>query len=147
MSISIADNSASVTPTDAQYAASTSSVPAIGAETEESKGKKKRKNPNKSRVQLAYTTIWALEDMLDAAQEGRAQMEAIRKWIERERLDAKGRYDTARLARLGELDGMVADLALKVGAIERLASDARVGIYEPAAPKSATEGKPANGKQ
>jgi len=91
---------------------------------------KPRRNKNSSRVQLAYTTIWALEDMLDAAQRGRAKMEAMRKWIERERLDAKGRYDNARLVRLGELDGMMADLALEVGALERLAADARIGIYE-----------------
>lgn len=83
------------------------------------------------RVRLPNKTQWALRAMLDAAQKGRALMEEIRKWIKREELDAKGRYDSARLERLGELNGYVADLALHVGELERLASDARVGLYEP----------------
>lgn len=82
-------------------------------------------------ARIATRTKWALGDMLHHAQEGRAKMEEMQVWIKRERLDAKGRFDTARLERLGELSELMTDLALHVGELERLASDARVGIYEP----------------
>lgn len=117
MSIGLPYEVASSDPTDARSAPAEQTT-------------KVREYPNRSRVKLAYTTIWSLDDMLKRAKKGRAQMEAIRKWIERERLDAKGRYDGARLERLGELNGLVADLALEVGELERLAADARIGIYD-----------------
>lgn len=90
----------------------------------------KPRRAGKGRVRLPNKTQWALRDMLHAAQQGRVKMEEMRRWIKQEELDAKGRYDTARLARLGELNGIVADLALHVSALERLAADARMGIYE-----------------
>jgi len=85
---------------------------------------------------LPTTTIWGLEAILDAAKEGREIMEDMLRWIDRERIDAKGRYDSARLIRLGELAEMVAGLGLRVGKTERFAADARMGIYEgPMRPK------------
>lgn len=102
-------------------------IGAQSAPTDTTTGPKARNH--KSRVKLAYTTIWALEDILGAAQEGRTHMQNILNWVKVERLEAKGRYDVARLARLGELDGMIAQLALNVSELERLAADARIGLY------------------
>lgn len=82
-------------------------------------------------ARLATRTKWALTDMLHHAKEGREAMQEMMKWIEQERLEAKGRYDTARLARLGELSHIVAGVALHVGELERLAGDAMRGVYVP----------------
>lgn len=117
MSTYSADNQASGPPIDAKNA-------------RVSRASKPRKHSNASRVQLAYTTKWSLDDLLQTAKEGRATMEQILEWAKQEELDAKGRFDQARLVRLGRLNGMVAKLALQVARLERVASDARVGIYE-----------------
>lgn len=116
MSINVADNPVN-----------TSTFGTVLAETSDDKPPRS----GEGRVRLPNKTQWALRSILDAAQEGRAQMQEILDWIKVERLDAKGRYDTARLVRLGELDGIVAQLALNVAELERLAGDARIGIYEP----------------
>jgi hypothetical protein len=88
-----------------------------------------------TRLRLPNKTQWALDDMLRHAKEGREGMQTMLEWIERERLDAKGHYDTPRLARLGELSHIVAGVALHVGELERLASDARAGIYVESQPR------------
>lgn len=116
MSTPLTDGLARSAPTDARFAPIESQS-------------KPRQSSNKSRVKLAYTTIWALDDMLCHAKKGRAQMEQMMHWIKRETIDAKGRYDSARLERIGELSALVAELALHVGELERLAADARLGIY------------------
>lgn len=84
-----------------------------------------------SRTRISYKIGWGLDDILDASQRARSDMDSILRWIEAARLDAKGRFDTERLARLGELATLIANLALEVGEIERRASDARIGEYDP----------------
>jgi len=80
-------------------------------------------------AQLATRTKSSLDDILGEAEAGRADLRAIWMWIEYERIQAKGRYDLCRLERLGEFSQLVGSWALRVGAIERLAADARVGEY------------------
>lgn len=82
-------------------------------------------------MRLPHKTMYALRDILVAAKRSRAEMEEILRWIKRDQLEAKGRYDTERLARLGELSQMMSELALEIAKLERLAADAREGIYEP----------------
>lgn len=82
-----------------------------------------------SRTRLPYKTGWALDDILEASTRARGDMDSILRWLDAARLDAKGRFDNERLARLGELAQLIAELALEVGEIERKASDARIGEY------------------
>jgi hypothetical protein len=92
-------------------------------------GEKEKRTAEATRQRIPNKTQWSLDDMLRIAERARLEMGEIQKWIACERLDAKRKYDASRQARLGELDHLLCSLALQVAALERLASDARQGIY------------------
>jgi hypothetical protein len=89
---------------------------------------KTRKGRNKP-AKIATRTQWSLDDILKIAKATRVEMGSVVKWIEGERLLAKGHYDTQRLDRLGEMSRLVCGMALHIAELERLAADARIGVY------------------
>ena len=137
MSIALADNDVSSALVGADLA-----IPA--ALMAPAATKPARQGPG--RVRLPDKTIYSLRDLLALSIEGRADMQEILYWIDRERIDAKGRYDAARLSRLGELSHIVAHLALVVGDIERMTGDARLGLYEPSVVLQAQKESKGNGQ-
>jgi hypothetical protein len=100
----------------------------------ESDGNKTRKSHNKP-ARIATRTQWSLDDILKIAKTTRGEMASVVKWIDCERMIAKGHYDAQRLDRLGEMSRVICSMALHVAELERLAADARIGVYEPAQSK------------
>jgi hypothetical protein len=90
------------------------------------------RNPRSGRTrpaQLATRTKWALDDILTRARRCRAILRKLEQWSSHEHMQGKGRYDVACIERVSELARLACELALEVAELERLAADARVGIY------------------
>jgi hypothetical protein len=90
--------------------------------------RKTRTGRNKP-AQLATRTKWSLDEMLEGFAEGRADLEAMQRWVECERIRAKGRFDGEKLEGLGEFSRLMLRFTLRLARLERMAFDARRGEY------------------
>lgn len=117
-------------------------APASGSETP------KRKRPSRYKPRLAQTVRWAMEDSLENTMKAQKIVREMLTWIEVEKaatgLEVGGeQLGAGRLARLGNLDHLVAELLLEVlaleGHIRPVVTNARTST-EP--PESRDEGKP-----
>lgn len=100
---------------------------------------KSNKYAERTRQRIPNKTQWGLTDMMTFARKLRAEMEQTLYWIDRERIDAKGKCDRARLERLGELSQQYAKSSLYIAELERIAADTAAGRYEQ--PNSADDRK------
>lgn len=83
-----------------------------------------------TRQRIPNKIQWGLAEMLASARCLRAEMDRTLLWIDRERIDAKGKFDHPRVGRLGELSQHYARQALRVAELERIAANASAGRYE-----------------
>lgn len=82
--------------------------------------KRRRSRPYKARV--ATKIRWALGDVMDKTVTAQKTMRLALEWLKEQRVIDAG--DNTRLARLGRLDHLLAELALDVSEMERICARA-----------------------